>query len=230
MKSGLFLCILLSILAAGCVSLPVQTGNPAEYELPGLNNTTVFYLNVSSVQVVDNAINTTSVAVFIGESSEMNFMNPVAVDYSGNNASFNVSTERIFGKVFAHFDFNSPFSGFVAFTQYGGQDFNYPLTKNGTILVVLPINYTNSGFLGVAQPQADNITKDASGREVLFWEKPYPEYQSIRVKYHHKNAPTLLFYFFFSLFIGAVLVMGYYYMSISALKKKRTLIERDVRK
>ncbi|MFZ2411336.1 MAG: DUF5803 family protein [Candidatus Methanoperedens sp.] len=229
--SPLFTIILLSVLAGGCISPSIQAGNPSEYELLGLENTTVFYLNFSSVQVVDNVVNSTSVAFILMDKTEANFRNPVAVDHSGKNVSFNVSKEVIFGKVFARFDFNMPFSGFVAFTESGSQDFNYLLTKNGSIRVVLPVNYTaSSTFLGVSQPKPDNITNDASGREVLVWEKPYPGHKSIRVKYSHKDAPSLLFYFLFSLFIFAVMVMGYYYFSLNALKKKRTLIERDVRK
>lgn len=230
MKSYLLL-ILLSFLAAGCISPAIQTGTPSQYELPGLENTTIFYLNFSSVEVVDNVVNSTSAAFILMDRTDANFRNPVAVDYSGKNVSFNVSKDVIFGKNFARFEFDSPFSGFVAFTESGSQDFNYLLTKNGSIRVVLPVNYTaGSTFLGVSQPKPDNITNDVSGREVLAWEKPYPGHKSIRVKYSHKDAPTLLFYFFFSLFIFAVMVMGYYYFSLNALKKKRTLIERDVRK
>lgn len=230
MKSYLTL-ILLSFLAAGCIAPEIRTGNPVDYELPGLNNTTIFYLNLSSMQVVENVINSTTVGFIILDKNEMNFRNPVAVDYSGNNVSFNVSKVLIFGKNFARFEFSSPFSGFVAFTQSGGQDFTYPLAKNGTIRVVLPANYTTqSRFLGVVQPEPDNVTIDSKGREVLIWENPYPARKSIRVKYTHKDAPTLLFYFFFSLFIFAVLVLGYYYMSLSELKKKRAMMEKDVRK
>lgn len=228
MKSYLFL-ILLSVLAAGCIAPEIKTGNPAEYELPGLINTTIIYLNLSSVQVVDSVINTTSDGFFIEGSDEMSFRNPVAVDYSGNNVSFNVSKDFIFGRNFARFNFSSPFSGFVAFSQPGSQDFTYLLTKNGTIRVVLPVNYTVRSFLGIAEPKPDNITLDSSGREVIIWDNPYPE-TAIRVKYQDKNAPALLFYFFFSLFIFAAVVLGYYYMSLSALKKKRAMMEKDVRK
>ncbi|MDP2841634.1 MAG: hypothetical protein Q8O17_05105, partial [Candidatus Methanoperedens sp.] len=97
MKSYLLL-ILLSFLAAGCIAPEIQTGNPSEYELPGLENTTVFYLNFSSVEVVDNVVNSTSVAFILRDKTEANFRNPVAVDYSGKNVSFNVSKEVIFGK------------------------------------------------------------------------------------------------------------------------------------
>lgn len=230
-KRRFILFTIILFLIAGCIAPEIQTGIPSEYEIPGLENTTVFYLNFSSVQVVDNVVNSTSAAFILMDKTEANFRNPVAVDYSGKNVSFNVSKEAIFGKVFARFDFNMPFSGFVAFTESGSQDFNYLLTKNGSIRVVLPVNYTaSSTFLGVSQPKPDNITNDASGREVLVWEKPYPGHKSIRVKYTHKDAPSLLFYFFFSLFIFAAMVMGYYYFSLNALKKKRTLIEKDVRK
>jgi hypothetical protein len=223
--------ILFLVLVAGCIAPEIEKGNPAEYELPGLDNTTIFYLNVSSVQVVGNVINSTSVDFIIPNNAELNFRDPVAVDHSGNNVTFNVSTQLIFGKRYARFDFNSPFSGFVAFTQSGGQDFTFPLIKNGTIRVVLPVDYTaNSMFLGVAQPEPDNITKDTLAREVLIWDNPYPEHESILVKFHHKNTPTLLFYFLFSLFILSVLVLGYYYFNLSALKKKRTLMEKDIKK
>jgi len=231
MSRSLFILVLLSVLVAGCIAPEIQSGNPAEYELPGLNNTTIFYLNFSYMQVVENVINTSSVDFIILDNNEMNFRDPVAVDYSGNNVSFNVSTVIIFGKVFAHFDFASPFSGFVASTQSIGEDFNYPVMKNDTIRVVLPPNYTaSSRFLGVAMPVPDNITLDAKGREVLTWDNPYPENKTIRVKYYQKNTPTLLFYFFFTLLICFILVLAYYYRNISELKKKRTLLEKDIRK
>lgn len=230
-KCRFILFSLVLFLIAGCVAPEIQAGTPSEYELPGIENATVFYLNFSSVQVVDNVVNSTSVAFILMDKTEANFRNPVAVDYSGKNASFNVSKEVIFGKVVARYDFNTPFSGFVAFTESGSRDFNYLLAKNGSIRVVLPVNYTAaSPYLGVLQPKPDNITDDASGREVLVWQNPYPAHKSIRVKYTHKYAPSLLFYFFFTLFILAVMVMGYYYFSLNALKKKRAVIEKDVRK
>ncbi len=219
--------ILFLVLASGCISPEVRTGSPAEYELPGLENTTIFYLNVTEVQVVESVINESSTRVFTGNYE--NFWAPVAVDYSMNNVSFNVSEEFIFGKSYARFDFGMPFSGYIAFTQSAGQDFTYPLTENGSIKVVLPVNYTSASFLGIAQPKPDNITRDAKGREVISWENPYPE-MAIRVKYSYENAPTLLFYFLFSLFFFAVLVAGYYYTSLRALKKKRAMMEKDVRK
>jgi len=226
----LFTVILLSVLA-GCIAPEVQEGNPAEYELPGIENTTVFYLNVSEVQVVGSVINATSAEFVIPDRAEMYFRNPVAVDYSGSSVAFNVSKVLIFGKNYARFEFGSPFSGFVAFTQTNGQDFSYPLTKNGSIQVVLPANYTSQArFLGVTLPEPDNIVIGSKGREVLIWESPYPKHRSIRVKYSHENAPTLLFYFLFSLFLLAVLVLGYYYMSMKALRKKRAMMEKDVRK
>ncbi|MCZ7393294.1 MAG: DUF5803 family protein [Candidatus Methanoperedens sp.] len=228
MKSYLLL-VLLSVLAAGCIAPEINKGNPAEYELPGLINTTIIYLNLSSVQVVDSVVNTTSDGFFIESSDEMSFVDPVAVDYSGNNVSFNVSEELILGRNFARFNFSSLFSGFVAFSQPGSQDFTYLLTKNGTVRVVLPANYTERSFIGIAEPKPDNITLDSSGREVIIWNNPYPE-TGIRVKYLDKNAPALLFYFFFSLFIFAILVLGYYYMSLSALKKKRAMMEKNIRK
>jgi hypothetical protein len=223
------LLILFSVIVAGCIAPEINTGNPAEYELPGLINTTIIYLNLSSVQVVDSVINATSDGFFIAGSDKMSFMDPVAVDYSGNNVSFNVSKDLVLGRNFARFNFSSPFSGFVAFSQPGSQDFTYLLTKNGTIRVVLPLNYTVRSFLGIAEPKPDNITQDAAGREVLIWDNPSHE-EAIRVKYQDKNTPTLLFYFFFSLFIFAALILGYYYMSLSALKKKRAMMEKDVRK
>jgi len=230
-KRRFILFTMILFLAAGCIAPKIQEGNPAEYELPGIDNTTVFYLNISEVQVVGNVINAKSAGFIIPDRAEMYFRNPVAVDYSGSSVAFNVSKVLIFGKNYARFEFGSHFSGFVAFTQTNGQDFSYPLMKNGSIQVVLPANYTSqSWFLGVVLPKPDNVTNDSKGREVLTWENPYPEHRSIRVKYSHKDAPTLLFYFFFSLFVFATLVLGYYYMSLKALRDKRALMERDVRK
>lgn len=225
MKRMLF--ILFSVLASGCISPEVKMGNIEDYELPGIENTTIFYLNISSVQVVESVVNASSARVYTGDVE--NFRAPVAVDYSGKNVSFNVSEEFILGKSYARFDFSMPFSGFVAFTQRGGQDFTYPLTKSGSVRAVLPLNYTSVSFMGIALPEPDNITTDAKGREVIIWENPYPE-KAIRVKYLHRDAPTLVFYFFFSLFIAAVLVFGYYYTSLKALKKKRIKMEKDIRK
>lgn len=229
MKSGLILLILLFVFVAGCIAPEIQPGNPSDYELPGLINTTIFYLNISSVQVVDNVINANSSGLILTDNAETNFMNPVAVDYSGKNVTFNISTESVLGKNYARFNFDKHFSGFVAFSRANGQDFNYEPTKNGTIRVVLPENYTAfSTFLGVAQPKPDNVTHDAKGREVLTWDNPYPE--QVRVKYNQIEAQTILLYFLFILSITAALVMGYYFMSISALKKKRTEMEKGIKK
>ncbi len=231
MKPELFLGILLLILVSGCVNPQIEAGNPAEYEFPGLNNTTVFYLTDSSVQVVENVVNQTSVDIIINGNPETNFRNPVAVDYSGKNVSFNASPGPVLGENYIRMNFSSPFSGWVAYAQPGGGDFIYPITKNGTIRLVIPLNYTaTSKFLGLIQPPPDNITQDASGREVITWEKPTPDNGTITVKYQLKDAPTLLSYFFFALFIFFILVMGYYMWNINELKKKRILMEKDIRK
>jgi hypothetical protein len=231
MKPELFPGILLLILVSGCVYPQIEAGNPAEYELPGFNDTTVFYLAGSTVQVVENVVNKTSVDFIINGNADTNFRNPVAVDYSGKNVSFNASMGPVLGKSYVLMNFSSPFSGWVAYTQAIGGDFIYPITKNRTIRVVLPLNYTaTSKFLGVIQPPPYNITQDASGREVIIWEKPDPQDGQIIVKYQHKDAPTLLFYFFFSLFVFFIFIMGYYIWNINELKKKRILMEKDVRK
>jgi hypothetical protein len=229
MKLELFLGILLLILVSGCVNPQIEAGNPTEYELPGFNNTTVFYLTDSSVQVVENVVNKTSVDFIINGNADTYFRNPVAVDYSGKNVSFNASMGPVLGKSYIEMNFTSPFSGWVAYTQPGGGDFIYTITTNDTIRVVLPLNYTATSFLGLIQPPPDNITQDASGREVITWEKPTPEEQ-ITVKYQLKDAPTLLSYFFIVLFIFFIVVMGYYFWNINELKKKRILMEKDIRK
>ncbi len=230
MKAELFPGILVLILVSGCVYPQIEAGNPAEYELPGLNNTTVFYLADSSVQVVENVVNKTTVDFIINGNPDTNFRNPVAVDYSGKNVSFNASMGPVLGKNYIQMNFSSPFSGWVAYTQPGGGDFIYPITKNGTIRVVLPLNYTATSILGLIQPPPYNITQDAPGREVIIWENPNPEDGLITVKYQLKDAPTLLFYFLFSLFIFFIFVMGYYIWNINELKKKRILMEKDIRK
>ena len=116
MKLGLIYSLLLVVFFAGCIETEPQAGSPGDYELPGLNNTTIFYLNGSTVQVVDNVVNETSVS-FIFEDGDKNFRAPVAVDYSGKNVTFNPSKETIFGKTYVKFDFDSRFSGFIAYTQ-----------------------------------------------------------------------------------------------------------------
>jgi len=219
--------VLLSVLAAGCVYPEIQKGSSSEYELPGLNNSTIYYLNESSVQTVESVTNSTVARFIIGEGGDMNFRNPVAVDLSGHNVTFNVSKEAVFGKSYVRFDFNSPFSGFVGFTQSDGQDFNRMTSENKSIRVVLPMNFTTgSRFLGIAYPTPDNVTIDKSGREVLVWENPYKEYKSISVKYYHKSAPEMLAYLFIFLFIAALLIMGYYYWGMRALRKKREMMEK----
>lgn len=227
---GIILLTLL-ILITGCISPEIQDGNPQEYELPGLINTTIYYLNTSSTEVVQSVINSTTLRIDMGDTEGMNINNPVAVDYSGENVSFNVSKEVVFGKSYARYEFKSPFTGFVAFTQQDGQDFSRALTNNGSVRVVLPRDFTTgSRFLGIAQPKPDNITVDTSGREVLIWENPYPDHRVISVKYYEKNAPVILGYFFAFLFITGVSLFGYYYMVIHKLNKKRVMMERDIRK
>lgn len=220
--------ILLLILLQGCISPTVKTGDPSRYELPGLVNTTIFYLNLSSVQAIYNVVDRASVDYRI-EDSIQTFRHPVAVDYSGKNVSMNVSIISIMAKNYAHFNFSSNFSGFVAFTMPGGQDFTYFPTDNSTIRVVLPENFTTGTiFLGYVQPGPDNITKDSSGREILVWNNP--QNKKIRVRYHQNDTPVMLMYLFGSLLVAALFVWGYYHYSISALKKKREMLEKFPRK
>lgn len=231
MKWGLFLTVLVFAFFSGCIATEPEAGRLEEYELPGLNNTTIFYLNSSMIQVIESAVNETSVKFVLDETGEMNFRNPVAVNHSGKNISFTISREPIFGKTYVRFDFDSRFSGFIAYTQPGGQDFMRSLIKNGSVRVVLPVNFTTgSRFLGIAQPKPDNITIDTSGREVLIWDAPYPEHNRIEVKYYHKSAPRALLYFFVMLFLGFIAVYGYYYLSIRGLRKKRERMEKGINK
>jgi hypothetical protein len=222
-----YLILLLAILAAGCITTEIDAGAPHQYELPGINNTTIYYLNLSTIQVVESVINQSSVKLVIGDSGDMDFRDPVAVDYAGNNVTFNISKGAIFGRSFVRFDFNSSFSGFIAYTQSDGQDFTRQLTDNGSVRVVLPEGYTTgSNFLGIAQPPPDNITMDSRGRDVLIWNNPYPQHQMISVKYYQRDAPAALLYFFIFLLIAAVVIFGYYRLSLRALKKKRNIVEK----
>lgn len=221
----IFLLVLLFVLAIGCVSPEIKKGSPQDYELPGIQNTTIYYLKQSSIQVVEHVMNKTTTALLLEEKS--NIGDAVAVDYSGKNVSFNVSKQVIFGKSFIRFDFDSNFSGFVAFTYSDGQDFSISLMNNKSVRVVLPQNFTTgSKFLGIAKPKPDKIIIDSAGREVLIWEKPYPEHRLISVKYYSKNAPRMMSYLAVLFFISALLILGYYYLSIRALKKKRIHMEK----
>jgi len=227
MRSVFFLLLLL-VLMEGCINPQVQTGDPSRYELPGLNNTTIFYLNLSSTQVVEN-INDSSFFDYQILDNINTFKNPVAVDYSGKNASVNVSIITTFGRNYAHFNFSSNFSGYVAYTVPGGQDFTYYPPLNQTIRVVLPVNYTaGTMFLGYIQPKPDNITKDSSGREVIIWNNASQE--KIRVKYNYKENTELLVYFIGFLLICTIIIWGYYKYSISAIQKKLKMLEKDIRK
>jgi hypothetical protein len=224
-----FLIILLFFLAAGCISSEVPTGAPGQYEIPGIDNTTIYYLNSSIVKVVDSVTNETTIKFMLDDTSETNFKDPVAVNSSGKNVSFNVTSEPIFGRSYIRFDFSSGFSGFLAFTQSDGQEFTRMTRENRSVRVVLPPGHTTgSRFLGVANPEPDNITTDALGREVLIWDNPYPF--QISVKYYHKSAPTLFFYFSMIIVICVIVISGYYYFTIRSLKKKRGVIEKKIKK
>lgn len=221
--------ILLFLFAAGCITSDVPAGSPGQYELPGLNNTTIYYLNGSTVKVVDSVANQTTIKFMLEDTSETNFKDPVAVNLSGTNVSFNVTTEPIFGRSYIRFDFGSEFSGFVAFTQADGQDFVRMTVENRSVRVILPANYTTgSRFLGVANPEPDNTTTDALGREVLIWKNPYP--LQISVKYYNTSSPMLFSYFIIVIIICAAAISGYYYFSIRSLRKKREVIEKNYKK
>ncbi len=231
MKWGLIFSILALVILEGCIATEPKAGSPGEYELPGINDTTIYYLNSSTVQVVENVVNETSVSFILEETGDMNFRDPVAVDYSGKNVTFTISREPIFGKTYVKLEFESSFSGFIAYTQPDGQDFSRMLTKNGSVKVILPLNFTTgSRFFGIAQPEPDNITIDASGRRVLTWNAPYPEHEKIEVKFYHKSAPMELYYFFIILVAGFIVVYGYHYLSMRALRKKRELMEKGIKR
>lgn len=222
--TGIFLLFFVS----GCISSEVPAGAPGQYELPGIDNTTIYYLNGSTVKVVDSVANETTVKYMLDDSGESNFKDPVAVNSSGN-VSFNVTSEPIFGRSYIRFDFSSEFSGFVAFTQSDGQDFIRMTVKNRSVRVVLPPDHTTgSRFLGIPNPEPDNITIDTPGREVLIWNDPYPF--QISVKYYHRSAPTMLAFFSVILIICVSLISGYYYLTIRSLKKKRNRIEKGFKK
>ncbi len=224
-----FIILLLLFFVSGCITSEVPSGARGEYELPGISNTTIYYLNGSNVKVVDSIANETSVKYMLDDTSESNFKDPVAVNTSGNNVTPNVSSEPIFGRTYIRFDFPSEFSGFVAFTQSDGQDFVRQTVKNRSVRVVLPPDHTTgSRFLGIPNPEPDNITIDTLGREVLIWNDPYPF--QISVKYYQKSAPTMLAYFSIILIICVSVVSGYYYLTIRALKKKRNQIEKYIKK
>lgn len=231
MKSQIIAATLLVIIASGCVAPAIPEGDQSNYELPGLNNTTIYYLNSSTMQVVENVINTTTVDIFTAESTRLNVKAPVAVDYAGNNVTFNVSKASQFGSSYARFDFKSNFSGFVAFTQSDGSQLRLPIIKNGSIRVVLPVNYTTGSiFLGSALPAPDNLTVDEKGRQVLTWNNPYPDHKLLSVKYYHESAPEAILFLFVLIAVGAMLIMGYYYFTMRGLKKKLEVMEKDVRK
>ncbi len=224
-----FIVLLLLFFVSGCITSDVPSGTRGQYELPGIVNTTIYYLNGSTVMVVDSIANETTIKYMLDDTSESNFKDPVAVNSSGNNVSFNVTSEPIFGRNYIRFDFSSEFSGFVAFTQSDGQDFNRMTMKNKSVRVVLPPDYTTgSRFLGIPNPEPDNITTDPLGREVLIWNNPYP--LQISVKYYHRSAPTILAYFSIILIICVSMISGYYYLTIRSLKKKRNQIEKYVKK
>lgn len=224
-----FLIILLFFFVAGCITSEVPAGASGQYELPGIDNTTIYYLNASSVKVVDSVSNETTIKYMLDDSTEMNFKDPVAVNSSGMNVTFNVTSEPIFGRSYIRFDFSSEFSGFVAFTQSDGLDFVRTTKENTSVRVVLPPGHTTgSRFLGIPNPEPDNFTTDAMGREVLIWQNPYP-YQ-ISVKYYQKDAPVLMYYFSIILIVCVAVISGYYYLSIRSLKKKRGGIENTLRK
>ncbi len=224
-----FIVLLLLFFVSGCVSSEVPSGTAGQYELPGIVNTTIYYLNGSSVMVVDSIANETTIKYMLDDTGESNFKYPVAVNYSGGNVSFNVTSEPIFGRSYIRFDFSSEFSGFVAFTQSDGQDFFRPTVKNRSVRVVIPIDHTTgSRFLGIPNPEPDNITIDTLGREVLIWNDPYP--LQISVKYYHSSAPTMLAYFSIILIICVSVISGYYYLIIRSLKKKRNIIDKYIKK
>ncbi len=229
MKLWLLTCILLFVFAAGCITSEVPAGIPGQYELPGIANTTIYYLNGSTVKVVDSVINETTVRYIMDDGGESNFKDPVAVNSSGMNISFNVTSEPIFGRRYIRIDFSSVFSGYVAFTQSDGQDFIRTTVENKSVRVVLPPGYTTgSRFLGIPNPEPDNITVDTPGRHVLIWNDPYPF--QISVKYYNEGALMLLYYFSIVLIISFALICLYYYLTIRSLKKKRNLIEKSSKK
>ena len=217
--------ILLAILTAGCISPQIRTGMPAQYELPGLADTTIFYLNLSSVEIIYNVINKSSIDFGIEDGIE-SFSNPAAVDYSLKNVSMNVTMKSVRGRNYAHLNFSSNFSGFVAFTRPGGQDFTFVPQDNNTVRVVLPENFTaGTSFIGYISPDPDNITHDQKGREVLIWKNP--QNKKIRVRYHEKDTPLMLMYLFGFLSMCGIAVWMYYYRSISSLRKKREMLEKE---
>ncbi len=228
MKLIIILAVLL-VGISGCLSPQIPTGNPSQYELPGLFNTTIFYLDPSVIKVVASVNNTKDVYYQLEDSIE-DFKYPVAVDRSGNNRTMNVSIIKKLSKNYAYLNFSSNFSGFVAYSKQGTQDFTFfPAADTGMIRVVLPVNFTAGGqFIGFIQPAPSNVTHDASGREVIIWDNPQQE--NIRVRYHQIETTRFLFYIFIVLFISAIIVWVYFHFSIRSLVRKREMLEKGKKK
>jgi len=68
----------------------VKKGTPQEYELPGINNTTIYYIKASSVQVVEHVMNKTTVMLLPGDNGVVE--NAIAVDSSSIKTPCSINT------------------------------------------------------------------------------------------------------------------------------------------
>lgn len=246
--------ILLMALASGCVETVPHatnlTGDPGSYEFSWLSNFTTFYVNLTSIKVVHTVVNATYFNISLesqGGPSEISDV--VVVDYYKDPLSFdrarrfantrithdtsivNVSNAAFETKIDArmlYINISSPVTGFIAYSEKAEpRIFALILDNEESVRVVLPAGYTTGNkFLGAANPPPDYVAEDSEGREVLIWNSPYPDIRIITVDYYPDWVPKAFTYTAIAFVALALVVLGYFYLSIRRLRKRREEIEQ----
>lgn len=202
--------VLLFLLAAGMVS----TG--AEW------NGTSYHLEENELVVV-LPVNASHINLTLFDKAE----NITLFDEQGRNVTINLSYQFRRGDYVYSIAFERPISGRLVYSmKHQGQQFILPIRDPGPVSIVLPQGYTTGErSLGIARPQPDLFTDDASG-SVLIWNNttmiPY-----IEVNYYRKSAPLAMMIIMGILAVTGIVLLVQYYISIRKLKAAREEIEEE---
>ncbi len=232
-----FIILTLLVLLSGCLAEnePVS-GSPGMYQLEWIgNSTSTYYINITTIQAVITVENVTSFKIDrtdqLSTESNLGISNIYVQTINGTNVTPIISKKIEPIRKYIDLNFNRSFTGFIAYSEKStGSVFKVPLDRKGIVRIILPENYTTGNpALGMPKPTPDNRTVDRFDREVLIWNDPYPRFPSIEVTYYQTESPLALELFVISILIVAIFAGLYYYYGIEKLKRRRMLIERDVR-
>jgi|GEM_PF-2182300 len=225
---------ILFLSASGCMQSD-SSPKPEEYIFNYTDcNSTTYYISEASVETVYVVHDTTTLEIMregtaVSSTPEAELSNVVVVNRAdtANPLQYNISSHVARGKRHVVIEFPAS-TDFVAYTEMlAGNELARP-TSDGPVRVYLPEGYaTGSLLLGTPRPSPEQRFEDDSGRTVLEWNGS--NVSAFSVAYYNESAPMVLTVIFTILGGAGIVILTYFKLKITALQKKREMIERKGR-